>query len=377
MKDVNLLVIEPYQFLPAVYGGKKAIEQLYSHMGTMAALTIVSVESNDESFARNYQLIKLFSDRSLRYVNVFNFFKLKRLIAELKITHLIIEHPYMGWMGFLLQRSAGVKLVVRSQNIEAIRFKTFGKWWWKGMWLYEKWVHRKADMSFFITDEDEQFAIEHYQLSKRKCSVITFGINQQAPPFQTAKPEAKQAVCARHGIPVTNRILLFNGDLGYYPNEEAVKIIINEISPLLAKQLQFLYTLIICGKNLAETYITQIKTDKKDILYLGYVNDITEYVLAADIFINPVVSGGGIKTKLVEALSYNCNAVSVKSAATGIPADKATNKLVVVEDYDWKGFTEAIIRSDLTVDTLPAFYNYFYWGNIAEKALQALQNALP
>jgi hypothetical protein len=55
----------------------------------------------------------------------------------------------------------------------------------------------------------------------------------------------------------------------------------------------------------------------QNIIYAGFVDDISIYFKGADVFINPVSYGGGIKTKLVEALGYNLNAVSTSNGAIG------------------------------------------------------------
>jgi len=49
------------------------------------------------------------------------------------------------------------------------------------------------------------------------------------------------------------------------------------------------------------------------------VDDITLYYKGADMLINPVMDGGGIKTKLVEALGYSMNVVTTTSGAIGVP----------------------------------------------------------
>jgi len=68
-----------------------------------------------------------------------------------------MEHPYFV-VGVLLKWVCGVKLVVHSHNWRG-RLETMGKWWWRILWVYERWVHRRADYNFFIQDEDMQYAI--------------------------------------------------------------------------------------------------------------------------------------------------------------------------------------------------------------------------
>ena len=371
-QNIRIVSIAPYRFQPAVNGGQKAIEQLYGHIAEYAETIVVSTKSNNETLTQNYRLIKLFSNHPLHYINVFYFFKIKSLIKKHNITHVMMEHPYMGWLGFLLKKYAGVKWIIRSQNIESVRFKTFGKKWWKLMWLYERWVHSKANASFFITDEDKHFAIENYHLSPQKCHVATYGINQQTAPSQSERINAKTTICNQYNIPISNTTLLFNGDLGYFPNTLAVEAIVTKINPLLLQHSSVPYTIFICGKNLPEQVQKQIVNESTNIIYTGFVNDVVPYFLAADVFINPVVAGGGIKTKLVEALGYNCNAVSTSSGAAGVMDTLTNNKLQIVQDYDWKAFAYAVLSSNISAEIPTDFYDYFYWGNIARKAVNTL-----
>ncbi len=380
MKDqsINLLCIAPYRFLPAVNGGHKAIEQLYKEVGSLIQTIVVSTSNNDVSLAQHYKLIPLFSTSPLHYINLFYFFRIKKLIKQNRITHLLMEHPYTGWLGFLLKKYAGVVWMVRSHNIEAVRFKTLEKWWWKLMWRYESWVHRKADMSFFITNDDRQFAINTYSVPQQKCNVLTYGIYQKAAPSPDEKKRAKTNLCKEYNIPFSNTVLLFNGDLGYAPNTAAVEAIVSRIHPLLIEQTSLAYTIFICGKNLPEMMQKQIQAKAENIIYTGFVADITSYFLAADIFINPVVTGGGIKTKLVEALAFNCNAVSTRSGAVGIDVSVCNDKLLIVEDDDWKGFVDCIQQASyINTNIGEAFYQVYNAETIAQHFLQTLRYSLP
>ncbi|MBK7558780.1 MAG: glycosyltransferase [Chitinophagaceae bacterium] len=78
------------------------------------------------------------------------------------------------------------------------------------------------------------------------------------------------------------------------------------------------------------------------MIYAGFVEDINLYFKGCDIFINPVVNGGGIKTKLVEALGYDLSVTSTKTGAIGIPVEMTGNKMKISEDNDWKAFTLTI-----------------------------------
>jgi hypothetical protein len=142
-------------------------------------------------------------------------------------------------VGFLLKKITGVKLIIHSHNIESLRFKSTGKWWWKMLWHYEKWTHRQADINFFITDEDQQFALKHFNLNPSKCHTITYGFDFGKAPSAEEISIAKTELQQKHNIPSTNKILLFNGTLDYAPNLNALKNILYDINPILLEASNF------------------------------------------------------------------------------------------------------------------------------------------
>ena len=304
----------------------------------------------------------------LRYANPLLFFKIKKLIKQKEITDLIIVHPYYGWLAWLLKKSTGVKLSLLSHNIEAVRFKSMGKSWWKLLWFYEKNVHKIIDHNFFVTAEDLQFALKNYGLNPALCHVITYGIDWKEAPSRQEKKDAAIIIRQQYNIKEEEKILLFNGTLDYKPNIEAINYIIKNINPLLLTQKNFKYKIIICGKGLPASYNDLKDYNNENIIYAGFVNDINLFFKAADLFLNPVITGGGIKTKLVEALGNNVSSISCESGAYGIPQTAAANKLIVVKDFDWAAFANGIFTAEIDANIPAAFFNHFYWGNIAAKA---------
>ncbi len=366
---INVLSIVSYGFLPALMGGEKNISIFNDHLSGLVNLCCVTVKKVEIPGTPKYEILPLLSNSMLRYINPFYFFTLRKIVREKKISHVILEHPYYGWLGIALQKILGIKLIIHSHNIEALRFKSFRKWWWRLLWLYERAVHRRADMNFFITREDMDYAISRFKLQPRKCTVITYGINFNSPPTLQEKASARSGVCATHGIDPSDLLLFYTGTLYYQPNVKGLDIILDKINPMLQQQA-IPYTILICGNHLPERYNNLEAYKSRHIIYAGFVKNIEMYFKAADIFINPISEGGGIKTKLVEALAGNSSAVSFASGAFGVPAELTGGKLIVVDDGDSTALFEAVRRSSalLKQDVPAAFYEHFYWGNVVQKA---------
>lgn len=363
----------PYKIIPAIKGGEKGIYYFLKHVARYASVTCFTVSENTGK-AEGIDFINVLGStgKKSRYADLSIFSKIKRTCKIRGAKHVIIEHPYYAWLGIALKRLGGLKLIIHSHNIEAARFKSMNKWWWRIMFQYEKLAHRNANFNFFITEEDKAYAIKAYKLDAKKCDVITYGIEAGAVPPVQEKQYCRNAVCKELGLPADTRLILFNGTLDYGPNRDALDRILNEINPELLKACSFSYRIVICGLRLPERY-NQLKAYKEQhIIYKGFVEDIDLYFKAADLFINPVTDGGGIKTKLVEALGANTPAVSFKAGAYGVPAAITGNCLTVVPDGDCGGFANAIVQQlCLPKEDIPqAFFEHFSWDAIAQKAVR-------
>ena len=362
----KVISIVSYQFLPAKFGGQKAIAVFNKYLSRFVELRCITTKNNSASGAEGYEIVSLFSTSPFRYINPLNFFRIKKLISEWAATHVIIEHPYFGWLGLMLKRFCNVKLIIHSHNIEGNRWKELGKWWWRILLWYEKFSHSRADYNFFIQPEDMHYAIREFGLDRNKCMVTTYGIEMEQAPNAEVRKSARERICSRHAIVPTATILLFNGAFDYTPNRNALDYLINKINPFLASQNKFSYTVLICGRNIPAEIM---KNNFSNVIVAGLVDNIDEYFHASDIFVNPITSGGGIKTKLVEALANNCNAVSTMNGAIGVDPAICNGKLLIVPNNDAGIFAEKIIEaSHIKADVGNEFFEHFFAGNIARKA---------
>src|SRR5215471_3774905 len=98
----NVLSLVSYQFLPARVGGQKGIALFNKFFSRHLKLTCITTKSNDAKAAEGYEVLNILSNSPFRYINPLYFFTLKKLIRKRNITHLLLEHPYYGWLAVLL-----------------------------------------------------------------------------------------------------------------------------------------------------------------------------------------------------------------------------------------------------------------------------------
>lgn len=371
---MNVIALVPYKVYPAHMGGQKGIALFYKYLNEKNKVDIYTIRDNAPQ--EKIHVINEIPNTSLHYICPLLFFSLYKKIKNNNYTHIVFEHPYLMWLMFLIKKTTRIHIILHTHNIESERFKSIGKKWWRILSIYEKYAMKIADSIWFKTEVDLQYAQNNFGIATSKCHVIPYGTEINKLPHTFEIEKNKKAVLQRHGIESNTHILLFNGTLSYKPNLDALMFILEIVNPQLLN-LHLNYKIIICGKGLP-SYMEQLKAYRtRNIVYAGFVENIDEYFLACDIFLNPVKDGGGIKTKLVEALGYGKSCVSSQNGAIGVPPEICGNLLYVVKDNEQQEkYAEHILaiieNRNYNNSSNELFYNKFYWGNIAQKANEIL-----
>jgi len=369
----KVLAIAPYSYLPYFSGGQKFIALFFEHLGREVDLTVVSVKENDFSLAKNYKTIPLLKKSFSRYLDAGLAARIISLVKTEKFDIIIWEHPYYAWLAYKVKKQTGITTIIQTHNIEYQRFKTLGRWWWPILKVYEKWFFQFADFIFFITATDKKFAVEHWNLPAHKAIDVPFGIEVDEHPKD--KDHCKQLLRTRHKIREDETILLFNGVLDYKPNLDALMVILEKINPVLLSHQSFKYKILICGKRLPAELNELREYKDKNIIYTGFVNDIETYFKGADLFLNPVQTGGGIKTKMVEAIGFGTTVIATEIGAVGINRSICGNKLVIIDGSNWADFAAAIIsHANESSITPAAYYHYYNWKDIVSNAIKVLSD---
>ncbi len=172
-------------------------------------------------------------------------------------------------------------------------------------------------------------------------SVITSHIDGAVPvvkcPWVVDMPDEVPPPSARRG-------LSFLGNFAHPPNVEAVEWFVRSVMPLLRSaglKLDFR----IYGAGLPDR-ISALRD--KDIHPEGFVETVSEAYDRSRIFVAPLLSGAGIKGKVLAALAHGVPTVMTPVAAEGIGLRHGHDCFIVEGPDDW---AEAIARLQ-TDDTL-------------------------
>jgi len=131
--------------------------------------------------------------------------------------------------------------------------------------------------------------------------------------------------------------VIFTGSLNWMPNVQAVEWFLAGCWSQILKARPDA-TLVIVGKSMQPAQKQSFERHA-NVTALGFVDDVREHVLAAQVSIAPMISGSGIKNKILEAWSMGRAVVATTTASRGL--DGSPDSLQVADDH--AGFAGAVI----------------------------------
>lgn len=134
--------------------------------------------------------------------------------------------------------------------------------------------------------------------------------------------------------------MLFVGNIGYYPNTDALLFFSDQIAPILRENSRQQWHLRVVGALPKNTWIKQLKCFP-EMKFSGWVNDLCHEYDAADIVVVPIRGGGGTRIKILEAFAHGVPVVSTSKGAEGLEVENGLH--LFIED-DAGLFAEACIR---------------------------------
>lgn len=109
-----------------------------------------------------------------------------------------------------------------------------------------------------------------------------------------------------------NNYIIFTGNMSYPPNDEAAQRLINEIFPVIKNNHKDLKLLLV-GLG-SEKY----NAPDKSVIGLGIVSSLKEYIHCSNAYVSPLLSGSGMKNKILEALAQGSLVIATGKSIEGI-----------------------------------------------------------
>lgn len=139
-------------------------------------------------------------------------------------------------------------------------------------------------------------------------------------------PEAASRLAERPALAV------FTGGLTYQPNLDGVRAYVERILPEFERRRIEPPMLHIIG---AAPDALRRPLEHPRIRFLGYVPDVNEELRKAQIFFAPIVSGTGIKTKVLEAMACGLPLIALPPGLTGLHGEHGRHYLRATDPADF------------------------------------------
>jgi glycosyltransferase involved in cell wall biosynthesis len=205
---------------------------------------------------------------------------------------------------FVLQRRAFLADVRKPRRWHAAAYSLAQ---WLKLAAYERAVLRRSDAVIAVSDED-------CQTLQNLCPMAHIGVVPNGVDTTSFSREA--LIRERIGaLSFHAPALVFSGTLDYRPNVDALTWFAEEVLPRI-REVYPSVRLLVIGKRPAPA-IQRLAADGA-IQLIGPVPDVRPYIAGASVYIVPMRVGGGVRFKLLEALSLEAPIVSTRMGAEGI-----------------------------------------------------------
>ncbi|MDR3412285.1 MAG: glycosyltransferase family 4 protein [Formivibrio sp.] len=116
----------------------------------------------------------------------------------------------------------------------------------------------------------------------------------------------------------------FFGSFSHLPNVEAVVWFLEHVLPLVEARIPTVQ-FHIAGAGLPSNVTSRLPGNTS---YHGYVDDLGAFIGDCDVVVAPLLSGGGVKIKTLQALQYGAPLVTTSIGAEGVDIEDGENALI-------------------------------------------------
>lgn len=268
-------------------------------------------------------LLNIFSNQSYNVSRYFDDDAAKLLGDVLKENEFdIIQFEGLFVVPYLdvVKENSKAKVIYRAHNIE---FDV-----WERIALTEKFTPRRSYLQFLARRlkvyETEQINRFHqvFAISEQdRQSILRFGCETALEVFPVALDFEKYVTDpSKTSFPT----LFHLGAMDWRPNKEGLEWFLDEIWPDIEKlnsELRFY----IAGKNMQKQFF---EYDSENLVVEGEVFDAVEFINSKAIMIVPLLSGSGMRVKIIEGMAMRKCIIATSMAAEGIRCENGKDILI-------------------------------------------------
>ena len=171
----------------------------------------------------------------------------------------------------------------------------------------EKSLYPKADICLVDSQEDAKLLVSLSEGINAQTLSLGFNENEFSPEGEKAK--------------LIHPCVMMTGGMGSVQNIDAALTLCLDIMPKVWDELPDIQVYLV-GSNPAPEVLNLKRKDVR-IHVTGFVDDLSSYLRATDVYACTLKLGSGMRTRTIEALACGCAMVTTPEGVVGIDGDKA------------------------------------------------------
>lgn len=240
-----------------------------------------------------------------------------------------IESPFLLPYAPLVRAESRARVVLRSLNVEFRIWESLAR---STSSVLRRFAYQRIAASLRRYEVREMNRLDAIVPISREDADDFHALGVRAPMHVV--PCGVTAVDADDTPREANRVG-FIGSLDYLPNQEAVRWIVRDLWPRVAREMPEA-RLSIAGSS-APSWLAELAGDA----LVGRVPDAAAFVRAQSVIIAPLFAGGGMRIKVLEAMAHGSAIVATTIGAGGVSVEDGAD-IVIADDVD--SFAAAVIR---------------------------------
>ncbi len=293
-------------------------ETVLKEFGKYATTKCVKVDNRITLQGAFLNLFKRHSYIAERFISAAYEKQLIQTLSEQKFDVVHMDGIYPCLYIPLVRVHSNAKIVLRAHNVEHViwkRIATETKNFLKKFYLplqadrlskFETSAFKQCDLIMAISKDDEQI------------------INSLAPGIRTVIVPAGMDIAEKLPLQYLQHDLFFIGSLDWMPNLQGLDWFFENIWNTVRTRFPDM-KLFIAGKKMPQ-HIYERKSEQ--VIPVGEVPDSKHFILEHGIMLVPLISGSGIRIKIVEAMALGKVIIATNIAAEGLGLTDGENILI-------------------------------------------------
>jgi glycosyltransferase involved in cell wall biosynthesis len=160
----------------------------------------------------------------------------------------------------------------------------------------------------------------------------------------------------------------FIGSLNYVPNREGLRWFIEKVWKRIVKKNASV-KFYVAGSHAPEKFSAYL--NRQQVIYMGEVEDAKHFMQSKGLMVVPLLSGGGIRVKIIEAMALGIPVVSTTLGAEGLNVTNGTNILITDDPEEFSNTVINLLENQTFFANIGNNARIFIQENMDGKILAA------